>query len=330
MTRLTDITLSRLDGYDPSPEQLVRLCGLLIETGADRLELSVGALLKMGSRLPPFPRYILRCEKPSQTQEFSQFDTFLLQRRARIVPPGVVIEIQINDLREIPLLVQTGPPGPVRVTGLDDIMSFDYAPAFSALRQTFKGRLSLCPENRCHCATAIAVEWLLSGGEEAAASFGGIGGLAATEEVAMALRLEVRRKPNLDFQVFPKIKALLEDITGEPFAKNKPVVGDEIFSVEAGIHIDGITKNPAIYEPFPPQLVGAARKLVLGKHSGQMSIRLKIDELGLSPDGVNVTGLLTAVRRESVRLERSLTDGEFAALYQEIQQSPNEKKEGDA
>jgi len=320
LIRLTDITLSCLDVYDPTGEQLSQLCGLLLNIGADYTELSVKAFRKMGA-LPPGGRYILRCESIMQAREYPQFGTYVCHRTGRCAPAGLISEIQVNDIREIPLLNRYGSLQSVRIRGLDDVLSHDYKPAFHALRQSFPGRVQLCPENRYHCATAIAVEWLLDGGNEAAASFAGIGGYAAIEEVLMALRLEIRRKPNFDFSILPGIKALIEEITKEPVPARKPVIGEDIFLVEAGIHVDGIIKNPKIYEPYQPELVGNARRLVLGKHSGKASVRLKMKELSLPEASADVAKLLSEVRRESIRLQRSLTDSEFLSLYKAVSQN---------
>ena len=62
---------------------------------------------------------------------------------------------------------------------------------------------------------------------------------------------------------------------------NKAVVGANAFAHEAGIHQDGILKNPLTYEIISPEAVGVpARRLVLGKHSGRNALRAQLEELG--------------------------------------------------
>jgi 2-isopropylmalate synthase len=74
---------------------------------------------------------------------------------------------------------------------------------------------------------------------------------------------------------------LLSEITGVSVAPNKAVVGANAFAHEAGIHQDGILKNPLTYEIISPQEVGVpARRLVLGKHSGRNALRAHLLELG--------------------------------------------------
>jgi 2-isopropylmalate synthase len=62
---------------------------------------------------------------------------------------------------------------------------------------------------------------------------------------------------------------------------NKAVVGANAFAHEAGIHQDGMLKNPLTYEIINPEKVGVpSRRLVLGKHSGRNALRARLEELG--------------------------------------------------
>ncbi|MBU2617496.1 MAG: isopropylmalate synthase, partial [Euryarchaeota archaeon] len=60
--------------------------------------------------------------------------------------------------------------------------------------------------------------------------------------------------------------------------RNKAIVGKNVFAHESGIHAAGIIKNPFTYEPFPPELVGGKRELMIGDYSGTEIIRYKVEE----------------------------------------------------
>jgi 2-isopropylmalate synthase len=100
--------------------------------------------------------------------------------------------------------------------------------------------------------------------------------------VALAVRKEsfgVTTNIHLE-ELFPSSR-LLSEITGAPVSPNKAVVGANAFAHEAGIHQDGIIKNPLTYEIISPQTVGVpARSLVLGKHSGRNALRISLRDLG--------------------------------------------------
>src|SRR5207245_11412061 len=75
---------------------------------------------------------------------------------------------------------------------------------------------------------------------------------------------------------------LLSEITGVSVPPNKAVVGENALAHEAGIHQDGILKNPLTYQVISPEAVGVpAHKVVLGKHSGRNALRARLAELGV-------------------------------------------------
>jgi 2-isopropylmalate synthase len=69
---------------------------------------------------------------------------------------------------------------------------------------------------------------------------------------------------------------------------NKAIVGENIFAHESGIHTDGILKNSFTYEPFPPELVGGQRALLIGDSSGREVVRHKIEEILYELLGIRV------------------------------------------
>jgi 2-isopropylmalate synthase len=84
---------------------------------------------------------------------------------------------------------------------------------------------------------------------------------------------------------------LVSMISGIIVQPNKAIVGANAFAHEAGIHQDGVLKNPMTYEIMKPETVGLSQsKLVLGKHSGRHALRDHLKNLGydLSDEEINV------------------------------------------
>src|SRR5207247_9324359 len=105
------------------------------------------------------------------------------------------------------------------------------------------------------------------------------------EEVVMAIKTRRDRfgvdTGYLTEQIYPTSR-LLAQITGIPIPINKPIVGDNAFAHEAGIHQDGVLKNRLNYEIMKPESVGLdSNRLVLGKHSGRHALVERLRELGL-------------------------------------------------
>ena len=315
MIRITDITLSCLAAFHPSPEQISRLYGLLVHIGSDAIEMPVSAYKAI--QPTSSAKIVLRISSPLEIDDYPEINRFVIRQNGFEVSNNIMTELQINDIKELTFLGQNNVHKKVRLTGLDDVICHDYEKAFSKILKNLKGcRVEFCPENSVSCATAAAVEWLAAGGTDIAASFGGIGNKAALEEVLLALRVVRRYKPSATYDVFPEIAAVLEEIVSQCFDDRKAVIGRGIFEVESGIHVDGIMKKSKMYEPFLPELVGRSRKFVTGKHSGRKSISAKLSEMGLPPENFDIQKILGAVRKESIRKQTSLTDEEFIQIAQ--------------
>jgi len=81
-------------------------------------------------------------------------------------------------------------------------------------------------------------------------------------------------------QLYPSSQMLAE-ITRVPVQPNKAITGRNAFAHEAGIHQDGVIKNPLTYEIMTPQSIGVPdSKLVLGKHSGRHALAIRCEQLG--------------------------------------------------
>jgi 2-isopropylmalate synthase len=176
----------------------------------------------------------------------------------------------------------------------------EYGPMFLQIRDHLDDPEHVTLSAHCHDDLGLAVANSLAavraGVRQIECTVNGIGeraGNAALEEVAVALAVRkesfgVSTKLKLD-ELYKSSK-LLTEITGAHVAPNKAVVGANAFAHEAGIHQDGIIKNPLTYEIISPETVGVpSRSLVLGKHSGRHALRESLKELGYNPSDAELT-----------------------------------------
>jgi 2-isopropylmalate synthase len=190
------------------------------------------------------------------------------------------------------------------VLNLPDTVGFavpeEYGQMFLQVRDHLDDPQHVTLSAHCHDDLGLAVANSLAavraGVRQIECTVNGIGeraGNAALEEIAVALAVRkesfgVHTKLKLD-ELY-KSSRLLTEITGAHVAPNKAVVGANAFAHEAGIHQDGIIKNPLTYEIISPETVGVpSRSLVLGKHSGRHALRESLKELGYSPSDEELT-----------------------------------------
>jgi 2-isopropylmalate synthase len=109
-------------------------------------------------------------------------------------------------------------------------------------------------------------------------------GNSSLEEVVMALNVRKSfygKRTSIRTEHIYRTSQLLSRITGVGVQPNKAVVGRNAFAHEAGIHQDGMLKNPLTYEIMTPESVGVPKsELVLGKHSGRNALNDRLKHLG--------------------------------------------------
>ncbi len=112
-------------------------------------------------------------------------------------------------------------------------------------------------------------------------TFLGIGeraGNAELEKILLFLKQRVEGFDKYDLTCISEFSRFIEDEIGIRVPRNKALVGRNVFAHESGIHAAGVIKNPFTYEPYPPELIGAERQLLIGDSSGLEVIRQKVEE----------------------------------------------------
>src|ERR1700724_1731977 len=171
----------------------------------------------------------------------------------------------------------------------------EFGDLITTIRQRVKGIENVIISAHCHndlgMAVANALAAVSAGARQVECTINGIGeraGNASLEEIVMAMRVRPDRYAYETGVVGEQIFAasqMLSEITGVPVQPNKAIIGRNAFAHEAGIHQDGVLKNPLTYEIMTPKSVGVPdSKLVLGKHSGRHALAIRCEQLGYQFD----------------------------------------------
>ncbi len=169
-------------------------------------------------------------------------------------------------------------------------------------------------------ATAAAIAAFRAGAEWIHGTINGMGeraGNASIGEVAMALTALYGAETAIRLEHVREVSAVVRDLGGYELEPWKSVVGENLFVRESGAVAAQFHDPPAI-EPFSSTLVGAERRIVLGKKSGLDSIRIKADELGLDVPEERRPALLDAVKRLGTEKRGLVTDDEFRDLVRSL------------
>lgn len=110
--------------------------------------------------------------------------------------------------------------------------------------------------------------------------YGERAGNAPLEEVVVALEMN-GISTGLKLEKIWELAKTAEEYFGIPITSHKPIVGENSFSHESGIHVAAVLMHPMTYEPIPPKKIGRKRAFYLGKGSGIHSIQDKLAQVGM-------------------------------------------------
>jgi 2-isopropylmalate synthase len=200
-----------------------------------------------------------------------------------------------SDLEFLCVAMEAAAAAGAKILNLPDTVGYATPEEYGEMFRQVRARLSAYPQvtYSAHChndlglAVANSLAAIAAGARQVECTINGIGeraGNASLEEIAVALHVRQSRigaGTRIQLEKIYSTSRLLTAITGVSVPPNKAVVGANAFAHEAGIHQDGILKNPLTYEIIHPEKVGVpARRLVLGKHSGRNALRARLEELG--------------------------------------------------
>ncbi|AMD16753.1 trans-homoaconitate synthase [Methanobrevibacter sp. YE315] len=145
-----------------------------------------------------------------------------------------------------------------------------------------------------------SITGVLAGAKAVSTTVNGIGeraGNASLEELIMAMKILYGKDYGFKTKYIKELSDLVSNASGLPIPYNKPIVGNNVFRHESGIHVDAVIEEPLCYEPYLPELVGQKRQLVLGKHSGCRAVRAKLNECELDVSDEELIEIVKQVKK---------------------------------
>lgn len=202
---------------------------------------------------------------------------------------------------------------------LHPLATFEF---FTEMRGWFPDKLiELHEHNDMGMATANALSAITAGANGVHTAVNGLGeraGNISLEEIVTVLKECFHINVSTDLSRLKRLSRLIEQISKVKIAGNKPIVGDELFTVESGLIMHIFMKAQeqgfplTIMQPFLPELVGQKPvKYVVGKGAGRATIEHFLDKIGVKLSDDEIRTLIDHIKKEATIRKSYLTIEEF-------------------
>lgn len=140
-------------------------------------------------------------------------------------------------------------------------------------------------------------------------------GIAPLAEMAVALRLKLGGGASWRLDALPRLSRLVEEYSRIPVWRQAPIVGENAFTHNAGLHVAAVLLNPSHYESIPADLVGRTRRLVVDKMAGRPTVKYRLEALGLAAEDDMVDAVLSYVKRRGIN---DASDDDLRRIHEDI------------
>ncbi len=175
----------------------------------------------------------------------------------------------------------------------------------------------------CHDDLGMALANTLAAAEAGAkqlhTTVNGIGersGNTPLEELMVALKVHYG-VDRYDTTKLTFLSKLVQSYSGVIMPKNKAVVGENAFAHESGIHVAAVLEEPRTYELYSPEMVGSARRIIIGKHTGARALKYITKKMGYDLKRDEICLLAEKVKRCS-EFKRPISCDELRKLIHDL------------
>ncbi|MDD2470311.1 MAG: 2-isopropylmalate synthase [Methanocorpusculum sp.] len=198
------------------------------------------------------------------------------------------------------------------------------------IRKNVKCRIDVHCHNDFGLATANTIAAVEGGADQVQVTVNGIGERAGNAELAqtvMILQSICGFRTNITTEKLVETSRLISRFAQIPVPPMQPVVGENAFSHESGIHSQGVMANTGTFEPgiMTPEMVGHRRRLKLGKHVGKHAIRQMLEDVNIRPSETELDSIVAKIKDISGR-GKKVTEFDLFEIADDITGSHYDKK----
>jgi homocitrate synthase NifV len=205
---------------------------------------------------------------------------------------------------------------------LSDTIGILNPPRYAERVAAVKSVSSIDVQCHCHNDFGLAIANTIAGLDAGARYFhvcvNGMGeraGMPDLAQMCMVLKHLYDRDVGIKTEGLKELAEMVAKASNQPLPAWQPVVGDNVFAHESGIHTKGMLKNSSTFEPFSPEEVGNKRRLVIGKHSGRALLKNVLEAHHIETDDEVLGRCLAEVRRVAIQTEGPVSDTQLCEIY---------------
>ncbi|RLG22684.1 2-isopropylmalate synthase [Methanosarcinales archaeon] len=178
----------------------------------------------------------------------------------------------------------------------------------------------------CHndygLAVANSIAAVEAGASQVQVTINGLGeraGNADLAETVMILHTIYDARTNIHTEYLFETSRMVEQYTGVRLSKLMPVVGENAFAHESGIHTHGVLVRTDTFEPgvMTPEMVGHKRRIVLGKHAGKHAVKQAIESAGFAVTDDQLAVILDRIKELGDK-GKPVTDADLYAITESV------------
>jgi len=190
----------------------------------------------------------------------------------------------------------------------------------TAAKEHVRTPISVHLHNDFGLALANAIAGVKAGAKAVTTTVNGIGeraGNVPLEQFVATMKYVYRCDLGIDTTKLKELSDMVAEYSGLGLPKNQPLVGQNVFSHESGIHVAAVLNCPMTYEPIPPEEVGNKRHLIMGKKTGLNYVRKRVEDLKLIATEEQLAKILCEVKKTGEKKGR-VSDDEFKHIVSAI------------
>ncbi|HIE31659.1 MAG TPA: 2-isopropylmalate synthase, partial [Methanosarcinales archaeon] len=192
----------------------------------------------------------------------------------------------------------------------------------SDIRKTVSVPIDVHCHNDYGLAVANSTAAIEAGARQVQVTINGLGeraGNAGLAETVMILHTIYGARTNINTEYLFETSRMVEQYTGVRISRLMPIVGENAFAHESGIHTHGVLVRTDTFEPgvMTPEMVGHKRRIVLGKHAGRHAVKLAIEAAGFQTSNEQLADILNRIKELGDK-GKPVTDADLYAITETV------------